>query len=120
MAKSLQLFPWRWLVAGVAAGVLFVVAILVLNELCPSGENMASALLLLPILLMLRPAQFIFQLCGWQWDWISRGPWGHFPLFPVFMVLMTNVVLFATISVSIGFMLRIVRRIMIPSDALSR
>ena len=101
-------FSWRWLVAGAAAGVVFVVAVLVLTEISTSGESMV---LLWPILLMLRPAQFIFQLFGWQWDWISSGPWGHLPLFPVFVVLMTNAILFAIISVGIGFMLKIVRRL---------
>jgi len=87
-----------------------VVAVIVLDVLFVHGESMASYLLLWPTLWMLRPSQHIFQLFGWHWDWISLGPWGHVPVFPILVVLVTNGVIFAIAGASIGFGLRILRR----------
>jgi len=103
-------FPWTWTVGGAIAGVVFVVAVILLDALFMHGESMASYLLLWPTVLMLRPAQHIFQLFGWHWDWISLGPWGHIPVFPILVVFVTNAVIFAAIGSGIGFALKIARR----------
>ena len=92
------------------AGVVFVMAVIILDELFAHGESMATYLLLWPTVLMLRPSQHIFQLCGWHWEWISLGPWGHIPVFPILMVLLTNAVIFAFVGTCIRFALWIVRR----------
>jgi hypothetical protein len=59
-------FPWKWAITGAIVGLLFVVAVVVLNAFFMHGESMTSYLLMWPTMLMLRPAQFIFQLFGWQ------------------------------------------------------
>jgi len=89
---------------------VFVVAVTVLDELFMHGESVVSYLLLWPTVLMLRPAQHIFRLFSWHWEWISLGPWGHVPVFPISVVFVTNAVIFALVGTGIGFALKIPRR----------
>lgn len=98
------------MVVGAVVGLVFVIAVILLDELFVRGESTASHLLIWPTVLMLWPAQHIFKLFGLQWDWISTGPWEHIPLFPISVVLVTNVVIFAVAGAVIGFALKIVRR----------
>ena len=102
--------PWKWMVFGAVVGLVFVMAVILLDERFVHGESTARHLLNQATALMLWPAQKLFQAFGWQWDWISTGPWEHIPLFPILAVLVTNVVIFAVAGAMIGFVLKIVRR----------
>jgi hypothetical protein len=98
-------YSWRLPIIGAVVGVAFTYATIFFGEFSAQRESMMGYLLRWSTFLTLWPAQHIFRLFGWHWDWISRSSWGPVSLlFPAFVVFITNALILALVGAGFGFL----------------
>src|SRR5882672_5546671 len=105
MDKSHTPSPSKYAVYGAALAIVLAL-LMIVGGLFVHGESLTSYLWMWATMLMLWPAQHLFGIFGWRWSWVSGGPWGEVPAFPIFMVLVTDAAILALCGAAIGFVLR--------------